>query len=132
MTRKELNQLYYLDKELKRCEENLQFLRDSIHAKSPNYDGMPKQIGGSSSQVEELVFRLMKAEESVEGYKEAILIRKARILDWLSTLDDILLAQIVDYRCVKLMTWDEVAVHIGGGNTEESVRKYFTRNIPKK
>lgn len=132
MTRKELSQIYYLDKELKRCEENLAEIRASIQAKTQKITGMPHQNnGGNSNEVEETVFRLLKAEQAVDGYQQAILIRKARILEWLSGLDDILLVQIVDYRCLKLLTWEEVAARVGGGNTAESVRKHFVRNIEK-
>ena len=133
MTRKELSQIYYLDKELKRCEANLAELRASIQAKSQKLTGMPFQnTGTTSNPVEEMVFRLTKAEQAVEGYKEAILIRKARIMEWMSSLDDILLAQIVDFRCLKLMNWNEIADAIGGYNTEDSVKKYFYRNIEKR
>lgn len=133
MTRKELSQLYYLEKELRRCEENLAEINESIQAKSQKINGMPFQnTGDASNPVEESVLKLMKAEQALEGYREAILIRKARIYEWITSLDDMILSAIVDYRCIRLMSWEEVASHIGGGNTAESVRKYFVRNIRKK
>lgn len=132
MNRKELSQLFYLEQELKRCEENLAELRASIKPLAQKITGMPFQnTGETSDPVQKIVFQLMKAEQAVDGYKQAIMIRKAKIYEWIAFLDDALLAQIVDYRCVRLMSWEDVAKKVGGGNTEDSVKKYFYRNIEK-
>ena len=52
---------------------------------------------------------------------------KAEIMDWIKSIDDSLIRQIIYYRCIKVMSWIAVADKIGGGNTADSVRMSYDR-----
>jgi len=51
------------------------------------------------------------------------------VYEYISELDDALVELIILYRCINLCTWDQVAAHIGGGNTADSVRMIFNRHF---
>lgn len=133
MTRKELSQIYYLTQDLERCEKNLAELRVSIQPKSQKITGIPfANTGSKSDPTADTAERIMQCIESIEGYRQAIIIRKATVFEWVNKLEDMFLKQIVQYRCIELLSWDEVAMRIGAGTTADSCRMYFNRNIPKR
>ena len=46
-------------------------------------------------------------------------------------IPDSLTRQIVYYRCVSLFSWRRVAYEVGGNNTEDGVRKIYSRFMDK-
>ena len=54
-----------------------------------------------------------------------------RMMQYILTIEDSLLRQIVHYRCVCLLPWNVIAMEIGGGNTADSVRMQFKRFMEK-
>lgn len=133
MTRHELSQIFYLKKELKRAEEKLEELNASIEAKGQRLTGMPfANTGETSDPVFEAVSRIIKYRDVVQGYKAAIEIRIEEVDRWRMNLEDVFLAQIVEYRCIQCLDWNTVADRIGGGNTEDGCKKYYYRHVPLK
>lgn len=130
MTRKELSQVYYLDKELRQRERQLQELIEMSQVKSPNYDGMPFQnTGETSDKVAETAIKIVEYTQSVQTYKMALEIRKQAIDRWVMSLEDSYLRQIIHYRCYELMSWTKIASLLN--STPDSLRMYYNRSIPK-
>lgn len=50
---------------------------------------------------------------------------------FISTIDDSHIRRIVMFRVVDNLSWNEVADKIGGGNTDDSVRKMYDRYLNK-
>ena len=50
---------------------------------------------------------------------------------FLSSISDSFVRRIVMLRVVDRLTWNEVADKIGGGNTENSVKKIYQRCLSK-
>ena len=57
-------------------------------------------------------------------------VKKREIYQWIRTVEDSQLRQIIILRCIKLKTWKEVARELGGPNNAEQCRQIFHRNIP--
>ena len=112
MTRKELSQIYYLSKELKMWREESQKLQDRIESTGKWLDGMPR---GSdiSDKVGNLAAALADARTMVVVKELEIQTQRRRIIDYIDKIDDSLLRQIIFYRCVSCMQWNEVASTIG-------------------
>lgn len=51
---------------------------------------------------------------------------------WIDGIEDPFIREIARERIEKKKTWRQVAASIGGGNTEDSVRKAYTRYTKKK
>lgn len=130
MTRKELSQVYFLDKELKQRERQLQELIESSQVKSPQITGMPFQnTGETSDRVSETAIKIVEYTNAVQTYKQALEIRKQAIDRWVMSLDDSYLRQIIHYRCYELMSWSKIAMLLN--TTEGSIKMYYNRSIPK-
>lgn len=131
MNRRQLNQAYYLTKELEMWERKLREAEAKSIA-SPVITGMPfANTNLNSDPTSDAAITVAKARETVDTLRENIVRLLCEITEYIAILDDPLLRMIINYRCVEFMSWNQVAMKIGGGNTDDSVKKYFYRNIPK-
>lgn len=130
MTKEELEQIYYLNRELKMWEDELSRIRAKSLVQSP--------VGGSShgSAVSDRVAqrgeRVVELENRIKAKRDEIDELSARAEIYITTISDSLIRQILFYRCVKLYGWRKVAYMCGGNNTEENVRQIYSRFMRKK
>jgi len=125
MTKKELEQVYYLDRELKMWEEELNRLRSQSFVRSPTFravrgEGIYDKVGERAQKTADLEAKILAKREEIQNARE-------EILKFLADIPDSLTRMTAYYHCVKLMSWQRVAVEIGGCNTAESVRKLYAR-----
>lgn len=123
MTKKELSQIYYLNREIEMWQIELESLRDISSVK---LNGMPKGTDITDATGEKAI-RAAQISNIIEGKLKELQIKRKEIYEFITELDDPLMRQIVMYRCLSLCTWEEVAIYVGGRNTAESVRKMFDR-----
>lgn len=115
MTKKELNQLYYLNREIINRTEELVNLKIKLRD-NPEW----RSFGGEN---------VMKYEkELVEKIRECNLVKK-KIERFMNGIEDSFTRQIFYYRYAKGMTWKKVAYMTGGYNSEECVRKIAERYL---
>ena len=69
--------------------------------------------------------------KKLESRYENLLQATNDVLDFIESVDDSHMRLIITYRIIENYSWGQVADAIGGGNTEDSVRKAFTRFIEK-
>ena len=72
-----------------------------------------------------------RIRQLIDGKLAEIQIQRGRIIEYIATVQDSFMRQIIYYRHIGLMSWRQVAIHIGGGNTEEGVKKAHQRFIKK-
>ena len=129
MTEKQLNQIYYLSKEKKMWENKL---TESTEIKAMGYENSG---AGRSSEVSSPVVRLAEQRERIRDIISAKLAEisyvEREILEYINTIDDSLIRQIMIHRHIELKSWVQVANAIGGNNTAESVRKMHDRFLQK-
>ncbi len=131
MTLKELSQLYYLDKLIRRDEERLEQIRSRLTNITTNLDGMPKQTG-VSDKVGNGVTELVELEKKIAQDRIRFEKEKAELEQYLRRIEDKQIRLIFLLRFVDLKSWSEIAEKIGGGNTEDSVKKTCYRYLKKK
>ena len=130
MTRKKLEQVYHLNKELKMWQRRLAELQADIALSPKVLDGMPySQTNNVGSPTEEKAIRLADLAKVIEGKISEIQLALMEIEIFISSIDDSLTRQIVEYRCCKLKSWQEVADKLGNGYTAESTRQIYHRFI---
>ena len=134
MTKRELEQIYFLHKELKMWQNRLSELEADIALSPKEMDGMPySRTNGVSSPTELKAVRLAEVRKIVEGKLSEIQLTIADIEEYIASIDDSMTRQIVEYRCCKLMSWVDVADRMGNGYTSEAVRQIyhrFTSDLP--
>lgn len=125
MTRKELSEIYYINREIEMWKRELD---DITSLQSPRLDGLPRG-GETSDATAAKAVRAAQISETIDGLLARLQLKRKEIYDYIATIDDSLMRQIIMYRCLSLCTWDEVARYVGGGNTADSVRKLFVRFV---
>ena len=123
MTREELEQIYYLHRELRMWEQELERLRCRSLVRSPQPNA------GSSSGTSDKVGEL--AERRIELKREEIQQRRDEAVAFIYDIPDSLTRQIVYYRCVSLFGWTRVAYEVGGNNSPDGVRMIYNRFMNK-
>lgn len=128
LTLKELSQLYYMDKLIKRTDELILRLESQLGLQSPALTGMPRAPGVSDkigNNVPAKVDALRKAKQQKAEYEAA----ERRITAYIDSIDDLHIRLIFQFRFLDKMTWNDVADAVGGGNTEDSCKKLCYRYL---
>lgn len=130
MTKKELEQVFYISKEIEMWKKELERLRGQSLIKSPPLTGMP---GGSheGNAVENLVFKIMQCEEIIKRKIAEMELAKIEVIKFINGIEDSYTRQIVFYRNCELMSWNDVASSMGEGYTAECVRQSYKRFLNK-
>ena len=131
MTLKELTQLYYLNREIETDKERLESLRASIsNPGASNYDGMPKSPN-YENRLECCIAEIVDLEAIIKAKLMQCLHERNRLERYIAEISDSLTRQIFSLRFISGLTWRQVAFSLGGGNTEESVKKACYRYLAK-
>ena len=128
MTLKELSNLQYLDSLIDVARNRILALEEKVTADTQVIDGMPKQPGSHDKVgtiVPEIVDQKAKLEALIGQYQEEM----QRALEFIESVEDYHVRLILELRFRWCHTWAEVADKVGGGNTEESVKKTCYRFI---
>lgn len=128
MTLKELSSVYYISKEIKDIEDEIEALRTTAEKITSVISDMPR--GGGA--VDKLTDTIAKIADYQTELADA-LIRKAneeiRISKYINTIDDITIRLIFRLRFLSLYQWNDIADRIGGNNTEASCKMMCYRYI---
>ena len=129
MTKKELSQLYWLNREIELDQERLRELEAQASGpKAQRLDGMPRAPGVGdptatlAAEIEDL--KAIIAAKQLQCIHE-----RNRLERYINGIEDSLTRMIFKLRFVNGLTWYQVAMHIGGGNTEDSVKKTCYRYL---
>ena len=129
MTRDELEQIYYLNRELRVLERELERICGQSLIQSP----LPNSSHGSgvSDKVGRLAQKRVDTEQLIRDKKSEIQHQRDKAHEYIYNIPDSLTRQVVYYRCVSLMSWKRVAYEVGGNNTPDGVRMLYNRFMDK-
>ncbi len=129
MIREELEQIYYLHRELRMWEQELERLRGRSLVQSPQLNA--SHGSDTSDKVGALAEKRVDLERLISAKREEIQQQRDKAVVYIYGIPDSLTRQIVYYRCVSLFSWRRVAYEVGGNNTEDGVRKIYSRFMDK-
>ena len=130
MTVKELSQLYWLTREIEADQRRLEELEQAAGApSSSNLTGMPHAPNRNDSKVERLAAEIVDLQAIIAARQIQCIHERARLERWISEIPDSLTRQIFQHRFVDGLTWVQVALRVGGGNTEGSVKMICYRYL---
>lgn len=130
MSKEELSQIYYLNREIKMWQKELERLECQSLLKGQQLSGMPSG-GGNIDKVGGLAVKKTDIQLIIEGKLKEIQLQRERIIGYINSIEDSMMRQIVFYRNVSCMSWRQVAMEIGGDNTEEGIKKIYQRFLKK-
>ena len=128
MNRKELSQLYYLKREIANDEQRLIELESAATSITSKLNGFPG--GGRRSDKTAIAAEIADLKAILNAKHEMCIAHYNKLTRYVMDIDDSLMRHIT-YRCIDLMKWRQIAQKIGGGNTEEGVRKAYARFVER-
>lgn len=130
MEKKDLKQIYYLNKEIEMWQRELDKIEGQSILKGQQLTGMPSG-SGIADKTGDLATELANIKTIISGKLAEVQIQRGRIINYISSIEDSVTRQVLFYRHVSLMSWGDVAASMGGNNTSEGLRKRYDRFLKK-
>lgn len=132
MTRRELEKVYFLKRELKIWERRYNELLADMTQDTPAADGMPySNTNKISRPTESKAIQIADHAELIHGKLAEIRIAIREVEAFIIGIEDPMIRTIVELRCVYCMQWDEVAERIGSNSTGDNMRQIYHRFVNK-
>lgn len=128
LTKDELKQIYYINKEIKMWQKELERLQCKSLVKGQEITDMPFG-SGTSDKVADLAVEIADVQAIIRGKLAEIQLQRKKIIEYISNIEDSLLRQIVFLRNVSCMNWNQVARELG--STENCVKQIYSRYFRK-
>ena len=122
MTKNELKQLYYLNREIEEQQRRLEELECLSATCTSHITGMPR-ADGISNKVAKYASELADLKGLLELNLKRCFYELNRINRFIESITDSQMRMIISLRYVNGLSWFQVAESIGGGNTEDGVKK---------
>ena len=129
MTKAELSQLYYLNREIEAEQRRIAELEAKATNISAKVTGMPGGAGISDKTA--IAAEIADSRAIVQAKAEQCIHEYNRLCRYIAGVDDSLMRQILQYRYISGLNWTQVAMRIGGGNTPDSVRMAHDRFLKR-
>lgn len=133
------NEIKYLSKRIdrlrnKKIKYEAKKKHDIVRASSHDFPYIEHNIHIEGlTNVNEIMLNSMinKELKNLEERYDKLLEATNDVLDFIEAIEDSHIRMIITYRFIENYSWLQVAEAMGGGNTEDSVRKSFERFLEK-
>lgn len=132
MTLNELSNYPYIVTAIERYKKELaELYDDSAGLMSPDMSGMPHGKGGAGDKIscgyEKNEKAITEIQKKISAYKEKL----HKLQYFFASIEDDQTLQIFELRFKYSLNWEQVAAHLGGNNTENTVKKACYRYLEK-
>lgn len=128
VTLEELSQYYRLHMRLERNLEMLEALEAAAHPGAQTLTGMP-HAAGVHDKVGDLAIEIADLKSCIQSLQEELKQEETALNTFISTIENEQTRMIFRLRFLRCLTWKEVAVMIGGRNSEAGVRMICYRYL---
>ena len=129
MTIKELSQLYWLNKEIEMDQKRLEELEWSAIPGSPIISDMPTGSHNNESKVEKIAAEIVDLKVIIAAKQIQCIHERQRLERYIAEIPDSETRMIFTYRFVEGLSWGDVAICVGDGNTADRVKKVCYRYL---
>ena len=130
MTKKELSQLYYLNREIEEQHRRLQELEDIATSCSAQVTGMP-HISGISDRIGKYAAEIADLKGLLDLNLKKCFYELHRLNRYIESIEDSQIRMIISLRYVNGFGWEQVAASIGGGNSDKNVQMAVNRFLKR-
>jgi hypothetical protein len=130
MTKKELSQLYYLNREIEEQQRRLAELESLATSATGHITGTPRAMR-TADRVGEYASEIADLKALLDLNLKKCFYELNRLNRCIAGAADSQTRLILSLRYINGMTWRQIAFSIGGNNTEEGVKKAAYRYIEK-
>lgn len=124
MTEKELNQIYYINIEIKRLEEEKMKLESMSLVKSQQITGLPGGGGSSYDKIADYAADLADIKDEIKIKINKLYRVRKKVERYIDTIDDAEMRLIVRLRAINNMRWEDIGAELGMDRRTAS-RKYY-------
>lgn len=126
MTKEELKEIYHLNREAIMWQNELNKIECKSLVRGQVITGMPIG-GGVSDPTFEIVAERERYRKIIDGKLAEIQIVRNKIMEYINSIDDSLLRQIMFFRNISCMNWNQVANELN--STENCVKQIYSRHF---
>lgn len=130
MTLEKLNQLRRNIIALKKLQEKIEKKRQTAEGISQNFSGMPSAKGSTDGR-ENIILSYIDDEKELEKICREMAETYSEVISYIRNISDPAIRLIFHYRFICGYSWVKTAMEIGGGNTDDSVRKRVEKYLQK-
>lgn len=132
MEKEQLKQIKNIQNEIKMLKEQInriepETVADSVRGSSPYFPYLEHSIRIEGIDYKGYSNRINRLQRRLQGQLEELMDITDKAYEYIEGIDDSLIRQILTYRYINGLSWTQVAAHIGGGNTADSVRMAHNR-----
>ena len=140
MDKKRLSQLYHLNREIEMLKKQIQdfdfkppdCITDSVKGSYPEFPYTEHSITIYGIDWEGREKKLERLRNQLSWRLTECLELAIELNEYIACIEDSMMRQILSLRYVNGLPWRQVALHIGGGNTADGVRKMCERFLLEK
>lgn len=126
LTKKELSELYWLNREIEEEQRKLKELEVAATNCTAKITGLP-HVSGVHDKIGDLGILIAEQKDLIELKIRQSIIEYNRLNRYITSVSDIQMRIILSLRYVNGLTWQQIADNIGGGNTADGIRKKHDR-----
>jgi len=130
MTKKELSQLYWLNREIEEQQRRLEELECLATSCTSHITGMPRSTG-VTDRLSKHVAEIVDLKGLIDLNIKKCFYELNTLNRYIETVDDSQMRMILSLRYINGLNWVQIAMGIGGGNTADGVRKAHDRFLAK-
>lgn len=112
MTKKELSQLYHLNREIKHQKKRLEELETIATNMSANITGLPKSTA-TKDRISKYAVEIADLKSLIELNIQKCFYELSKLNRYINSVDDSLMRQILTLRYINGLSWQQVAFNIG-------------------
>lgn len=127
MTKKELEQIFDICKEIKMWQRELDRLKYQSAIKSPNLSGMPRSTDKDFGRDQEIK---ADTEKVIKGLCAKAELHRVKVLDYIENIEDSLERQIIYFKCACNMRFWEIGREVR--MSESGVKSIYYRHFKNK
>ena len=131
MTKEELMQVYYLNKEIAAWKEELERIRSTPEISAMGVGVKTRSYGRYADRVADTAVSIAETEQKIRKKLVELEEARSKVTNYILAIDDCQTRLIFKLRCLDLLNWNAVADKVGGMNSEYSVKKRFYRYLEK-
>ncbi len=128
VTLEKLSRYYRLHIRMEQNLETLEALEAAVHPGAQRLTGMPHAVG-VSDRIGDLAVEIADLRGRIKMLQIELDREREKLNRIINTIDNDLTRTIFRLRFLRCLTWKEVAVVVGGRNTEKSVKNICYRHL---
>ena len=128
MTKKDLQQIYYINREIKMWQNKLNSITE---IGAVNITGVPGAHNISDS-VSDMAMQKSELQTIIAGKLAELKIKRREVMNFINGIDDSLMRQIMQCRFIDCMSWRQVSEEVYGRYDKEDLARVSCNNFLRK